>query len=531
WRRESYRSSARRHRRKVRAGAGGRAMTTTVSIRPARACLLRGLGRAVRRGVPFWFLSAGAAGPSDFGAVPRRRCLRTAPALGALLARARLGPGAGRGARLAGACAQAVLGNGEALPRQFFDIAQEGPFRSVAKRDRGTVGAGARRPADAVDVALGQIRQLVIDHMRDAVDIDAAGGDVGGDENARFAVAKAGKRTLARGLRFVAVDRLRANPAARQLLSDPVGAVLGAGEDEGARGRAIRQEIGEEGALVALFDEIDALRDALDGGCLRRDRDPNRVGKHAAGEPRRGLGHGRREEERLAALGKRGDDALDIVNEAHIEHAVGLVEDENLDRIEAQMTLLNEVEQAPGRRDENVDAARQRIDLRLLPDTAEDHGRAQREMPTVAAEAVIDLDRQSARRAEDKRARLAAAQGRAARAQQLQHRQREGGGLAGSGLGDAEQIAAGEKRRDRLGLDWCRSLIVLGAQCALQRLDEAERRKGGSHVWIAFFELRRCETIVASGGMPDAWGFHGRPVRDREPWCLSGMISKCRRGG
>jgi hypothetical protein len=39
------------------------------------------------------------------------------------------------------------------------------------------------------------------------------------------------------------------------------------------------------------------------------------------------------------------------------------------------------------------------------------------------------------------------------RGQQLQHRQREAGGLAGAGLRGAEQIAAGENDGDGLRLD------------------------------------------------------------------------------
>ena len=62
--------------------------------------------------------------------------------------------------------------------------------------------------------------------------------------------------------------------------------------------------------------------------------------------------------------------------------------------------------------------------------------------------------------------------------QVLQHRQGERGGLAGAGLGDAEQIAAGEQVRDGGCLDrrWFEeALSVEGAQ---QRLGQAERRKG-----------------------------------------------------
>jgi len=37
--------------------------------------------------------------------------------------------------------------------------------------------------------------------------------------------------------------------------------------------------------------------------------------------------------------------------------------------------------------------------------------------------------------------------------QSMQDRQREGGRLAGAGLGDAAKVAAGQDRRDRLRLD------------------------------------------------------------------------------
>ena len=66
-------------------------------------------------------------------------------------------------------------------------------------------------------------------------------------------------------------------------------------------------------------------------------------------------------------------------------------------------------------------------------------------------EALLDLRGEFARRLEDQRARHARAG--AALLQHGEHRQREGGGLAGAGLGDAEHVAAREHVRDRLLLD------------------------------------------------------------------------------
>ena len=70
-----------------------------------------------------------------------------------------------------------------------------------------------------------------------------------------------------------------------------------------------------------------------------------------------------------------------------------------------------------------------------------------------------------------RRRRLGAAIGGISRSSE---RQREGRGLAGAGLGDAEQVAALEDERDRLGLDRRRNGIVLGGERAEQRRRQAE---------------------------------------------------------
>ena len=49
-----------------------------------------------------------------------------------------------------------------------------------AERPRRALVSRAARAADAVDVGFGHLRQFVVDHQRQLVDVDAAGGDVGG---------------------------------------------------------------------------------------------------------------------------------------------------------------------------------------------------------------------------------------------------------------------------------------------------------------------------------------------------------------
>ena len=75
------------------------------------------------------------------------------------------------------------------------------------------------------------------------------------------------------------------------------------------------------------------------------------------------------------SLGALGDDAVDGRAEAHVEHAVGLVEDEDLDVGERQRAAREQVLEAAGRRDEHVRGAGQ-LDLLLEADAAVDGGDA-----------------------------------------------------------------------------------------------------------------------------------------------------------
>ena len=89
-----------------------------------------------------------------------------------------------------------------------------------------------RGAADAVDVVLRLVGQVVVDDVGDAGHVDAARDDVGGDQHPDLAVAEGVERALAGVLRLVAVDRLGGDAVLGEVLRHPVGAVLGAGEDD-----------------------------------------------------------------------------------------------------------------------------------------------------------------------------------------------------------------------------------------------------------------------------------------------------------
>ena len=97
------------------------------------------------------------------------------------------------------------------------------------------------------------------------------------------------------------------------------------------------------------------------------------------------------------------------------------------------------VEQAAGGRHEHVEAVRERADLRAMRHAAEDHRDLERQARGEIAEALRDLAREFARRAEHEHARSALRRGARIGKQLVEDRQRERGRLAGAGLGDAER--------------------------------------------------------------------------------------------
>ncbi len=162
------------------------------------------------------------------------------------------------------------------------------------------------------------------------------------------------------------------------------------------------------------------------------------------------------------------DDLADFGNEAHVEHAVRFVEDEDLDLGEVHGALPDMVEQAAGRGDEDLDAAPKDLDLRVDARAAIDDRGAERNAAAVGLDGGGDLTRELTGGGQDQDAdRMSCRRipGVGVVAENLQDRQHEGGSLAGAGLGGGENVAAGEDEWDCRALDGRRLRIPLPLYC------------------------------------------------------------------
>ena len=217
------------------------------------------------------------------------------------------------------------------------------------KRDGPAQLAGAARAANAVDVVGRLGRHVKVHDVAHVANVDAAGKDIGCHQHVDGTIAEGRKGTLALGLAAVAVNRGGLDALALQTTAAAVGAVLGTHKDNGALRALLLEELGQQVVLCLDGHREHKLVDGVGGRRGGRDLHAGRIA-HQVGDLAHGLlVEGRREQQRLA-LGRRlAHNATDGGQKAHVEHAVGLVEHQDLNLVQVAGALLDQVDQTTRR--------------------------------------------------------------------------------------------------------------------------------------------------------------------------------------
>ena len=243
---------------------------------------------------------------------------------------------------------QQVLRN--LLPRRPQHINQRPGQRLVVLREQRNgqpLRAGTSRAADAVHVVFDRQGERDVDDGFYEGDVEAAGRDVGGDEEGGGAGFEGGEGGGALFLGHVAVDggylcsgAVAAEAGAEEGFDaggfffveaedeDAGGVVLGAGSGLVVVVVVFFDELEEAGLFLAGVDDFDELGDLgvgaeFVGGVVGADGDVDGVMHEGGREVSDGWGPGGGEHEGLPALvGSGGDDLADFFFEAFVEHAV-----------------------------------------------------------------------------------------------------------------------------------------------------------------------------------------------------------------
>ena len=235
--------------------------------------------------------------------------------------------------------------------------------------------------------------------------------------------------------------------------------------------RVFCQEFLEERALATLVDAVKLLTDTFNRSALRRNFDTHRVRpQNRRGKFRNFFRHRGAKEQILSVLREHRHNLANVMDKAHIEHAVRLVKHKEFKFLERYRLLTNQVKQTPWSGDKHIDTANKLLLLRIVIHATKDASRRNRRELRIILEAVFYLDGEFTRRQQNQ---CTASFGRTELPrieQTLQNRESECSRLAGSRLSNSQEILAFEKARDGTFLNRGRGFITNSADSPLQRI-------------------------------------------------------------
>ncbi len=338
------------------------------------------------------------------------------------------------------------------------------------QRDRGAGLPRAPGPAGAVHVDLGRLGCRVAEHVGEVADVDAARGDVGGDQDPQLAGLDLAHRGLARGLREVARDLVGVEPAPLQVARHEAHVVLRVAEHDRALGIFVLEDPQQVRFLLLRGGDHVVVLDLLRRARVVVQRHELGVVQEDARQRFHLLRDRRREQARLAARGQVRVDLAHVGPETQREHLIGLVEHEHPHLVEHQPAGAEVVEDPARRADDHLVARVDPLELLRITDTAVDRQAADALRRAERLDLGGDLLGELAGRREHERLTPEGVGVDAG-----DDRDPERAGLAAAGLRLDDQIGAGAHQRHDTRLD-------------RHRLGPAERRDAAANRFGQRFE-------------------------------------------
>lgn len=159
------------------------------------------------------------------------------------------------------------------------------------------------------------------------------------------------------------------------------------------------------------------------------------------------------------------------------------------------MALIDQVKQAAGSCDEDIDSSAHGVDLWALADAAPDRGEAEADFFSIGGKAFCDLAGEFAGGGEDEDTALFRADRAGIVVEGIEDGQCERCGFTGSGLSATEEVATFQEQRDRLGLDGGRGGVVEFVKNLFQGRGKSHRFKCSGHV--LFLKTSKCRCLRA----------------------------------
>ena len=251
--------------------------------------------------------------------------------------------------------------------------------------------------------------------------------------------------------------------------------------------------------LPAYFDDV--LVD-VPRGVSRLHGDADRLLEKILNERLYLARHGRGEEERVAFLGHLRHHESHIMDEAHVEHAVGFVEHHRFELRKLEILLLHKVLESAGGADDKVVLIAEIFDLIAHARTAHTDDGKYLEALGEAPKFLIYLNGELARRNHNKDALAGMLENF------IDERDEKGCRLAGAGIRDTNDIAPKKHMWYSTVLNGSRGLVTLGRNIVFESLLDIEIAESvfGHEVLDFLGDDRRVTNLVTSLNSPNFSG-------------------------
>jgi len=331
-----------------------------------------------------------------------------------------------------------------------FDGADKIGIKPGDEGDGVSAFGGPSGATDPVNVVIRVFRDVVIDDVRDAGDVDPAGGNVRGHHDFGLAGLEEVEGLGSLGLGPVRVDGDHFVSFAFQIGRDVVSSHLGPRENNDAVVMEFLEHGFEELKFLVGRNGIERVVYGFGGLTFGVDLDFNGILEGPIDDVLNLGRDGGGEDAGLVPVGAGLDDPADIGKESHIEHAVAFIEDDGLNRCQVELAGLEVIEEAARSGDEDVRFSGQLVELGFVFDPAVKEAGGEVDKVAVIDDGLLDLGGQLPGGLDDEDAWSVVG---AVRFEAGNEGQGKGGGLSGSGLGGGDDIVSLGQDRDGLGLD------------------------------------------------------------------------------
>ena len=215
--------------------------------------------------------------------------------------------------------------------------------------------AGTTRASDAVNVVLRIMREIIVDDHLKGIHIDTTRSHIGSHEELELRVLELVHDSSALGLGDTTMEPVCRESLCQQCVGEFVNHALGIAENDSQTEPVEIDEANQGLSLASWRDLVEKLLDIGRGHILPLDRDSLRIARVAVDELFDRTGQRGGEEDRLTLVGRRIQDLLDIVAEAHVEHAIRLIQNRHLELVKFESPALQMVDDTTGGSDDDLD--------------------------------------------------------------------------------------------------------------------------------------------------------------------------------